>query len=105
MRNDGRHDDVTGNFVLGLRYTVRSIFSDVIKLNLFTIFTASKIYYIQDEPYPMKLPKLGHAVIINNIASEIPGSYEDVKALKEAYKTVGFDVQVHENLTEQVLTP
>ena len=51
----------------------------------------------------MNLPKLGHAVIINNIASEMPGSNEDVKALKESYETVGFDVQVHENLTEQVL--
>ena len=52
----------------------------------------------------MNLPKLGHAVIINNIASEMIGSNEDVKALKEAYETVGFNVQVHENLTEQVLT-
>ena len=51
----------------------------------------------------MNLPKLGHAVIINNIASEMPGSKEDVKALYKAYKTVGFDVQVEENLTEQVL--
>ena len=51
----------------------------------------------------MNLPKLGHAVIINNIASEMPGSKEDVKVLKEAYQTVGFDVQVHANLTEQVL--
>ena len=51
----------------------------------------------------MNLPKLGHAVIINNIASEMPGSNEDVKALREAYETVGFEVQVHENLTEQVI--
>ena len=52
----------------------------------------------------MNLPKLGHAVIINNIASEMPGSKEDVKALKEAYETVGFEVQVHENCTVQVFT-
>ena len=52
----------------------------------------------------MNLPKLGHAVIINNIASEMPGSNEDVKALKESYETVGYQVQVHENCTEQVLT-
>ena len=45
----------------------------------------------------MNLPRLGHAVIINNIASEMPGSKEDVKALKDAYETVGFEVQVHEN--------
>ena len=50
----------------------------------------------------MKLSKLGHAVIINNIASEMPGSKEDVKALTEAYETVGFEVQVHENCTAQV---
>ena len=52
----------------------------------------------------MNLPKLGHAVIINNIASEMPGSKEDVKALKDAYETVGFEVQVHENCTAQVFT-
>ena len=50
----------------------------------------------------MALPKLGHAVIINNIASELSGSNEDVKALKESYETVGFEVQVHENCTAQV---
>ena len=50
----------------------------------------------------MPLSKLGHAVIINNVASEMPGSNEDVKVLKEAYKTVGFEVQVHENCTAQV---
>ena len=50
----------------------------------------------------MDLPKLGHAVIINNIASEMHGSNEDVKALKESYQTVGFEVQVHENCSVQV---
>ena len=43
----------------------------------------------------MNLPRLGHAVIINNIASEMTGSLRDVEALKAAYETVGFDVQVH----------
>ena len=57
---------------------------------------------IKEQPYSMALPKLGHAVIINNIASEMPGSNEDVKALKEAYETVGFEVQVHENCTAKV---
>ena len=50
----------------------------------------------------MKLPKMGHAVIINNIASEMPGSNEDVEALKESYKTVGFEDHFHENCTVQV---
>ena len=52
----------------------------------------------------MNLPRLGHAVIINNIASEMPGSKEDVKALKDAYETVGFEVQVHENCSVIVST-
>ena len=50
----------------------------------------------------MNLPKLGHAVIINNVASEMPGSNEDVKALKQTCQTVGFNVQVHDNCTAQV---
>ena len=50
----------------------------------------------------MDLPKLGHAVIINNIAHEMPGSIVDVEALKDAYTTVGFDVQIHENCSAQV---
>ena len=50
----------------------------------------------------MNLPKLGHAVIINNIAREMSGSKVDVEALKEAYQTVGFEVQIHENCTAQV---
>ena len=50
----------------------------------------------------MDLVKLGHAVIINNIASEMPGSNKDVKALKEAYAAVGYEVQVHENCSVQV---
>ena len=52
----------------------------------------------------MKLPKLGHAVIINNVVSGMPGSNEDLKALKKAYQTVGFEVQVHKNCTTQVVT-
>ena len=57
---------------------------------------------LQDAAYPMDLPKLGHAIIINNIASEMPGTNEDVKALTEAYETVGFEVQVHQNCSVQV---
>ena len=32
----------------------------------------------------------------------MPGSNEDVKALKESYETVGYQVQVHENCSVQV---
>ena len=52
----------------------------------------------------MNLPKLGHAVIINNIASEMPGSKVDLEALKEAYVTIGFNVQIHSDCTAQVST-
>ena len=45
---------------------------------------------------------LDTSVIINNIASEMPGTNEDIKALKEAYETVGFEVQVHQNCIVQV---
>ena len=51
----------------------------------------------------MNLPRLGHAVIVNNIASEMPGSLRDVEALKAAYKTIGFDVQVHNDCSAQVI--
>ena len=50
----------------------------------------------------MDLPKLGHAIIINNIHSEIPGSQIDVELLEECYKTVGFDVQVHQDCDTRV---
>ena len=50
----------------------------------------------------MTLPRLGHAIIVNNIASEMPGSLRDVEALKAAYKTIGFDVQVHNDCGEKV---
>ena len=50
----------------------------------------------------MNLPNLGHAVIINNVVGEMPGSAEDVQALKTTYEKVGFTVQVHTNCSAQV---
>lgn len=50
----------------------------------------------------MDRPKPGHAVIINNVHSEIPGSQVDLGLLVECYKTVGFDVQVHKDCDTQV---
>ena len=50
----------------------------------------------------MDLPNLGHAVIVNNVAEEMPGSQVDVEALRSAYQTVGFDVRVHNDCSEQV---
>ena len=50
----------------------------------------------------MHRPRLGHAVIVNNVATEQPGSNVDVTALKAAYERVGFDVHVHDNCDTQV---
>ena len=50
----------------------------------------------------MTQPRLGDAIIVNNTASEIPGSNEDVKALRDAYNTVGFDVKVYEDCDARV---
>ena len=50
----------------------------------------------------MHRPRLGHAVIVNNVSSEMPGSKADVTALKAAYEAVGFDVQIHTDCNGQV---
>ena len=50
----------------------------------------------------MNLPRLGHAIIINNIRTEVTGSARDVQALQRAYETVGFDVQIHTDCTHMV---
>ena len=50
----------------------------------------------------MHRPRLGHAVIVNNVSSEMPGSNADVTALKTAYEAVGFDVQIHTDCNAQV---
>ena len=50
----------------------------------------------------MDLPRLGHAIIVNNIQAEIAGSASDVLALQRTYETVGFDVQVHTDCSYKV---
>ena len=50
----------------------------------------------------MDKPKLGLAIIINNVQREIPGSENDVKALQAVYRMIGFDVEVHNNCSRQV---
>ena len=52
--------------------------------------------------YSMNLPRLGHAIIINNILAEVAGSASDVQALQRTYETVGFDVQVNTNCSNKV---
>ena len=50
----------------------------------------------------MSLPKLGHVIIVNNVAKEMPGSMEDVKALKAAFLKVGFNVEVYTDMSKSV---
>ena len=50
----------------------------------------------------MNLPRLGFAVIVNNVASEMVGSRKDVASLKAAYETIGFDVHIYEDCSAQV---
>ena len=57
---------------------------------------------MKDKPYTMDKPKLGRAIIINNVQREMPGSEKDVKALQAVYKMIGFDVEVHNNCSSQV---
>ena len=57
---------------------------------------------MQDAPYPMIFPKLGHAVIVNNVAKEMPGSQVDVEALQAAYQKIGFKVHTHSDCSDQV---
>ena len=52
----------------------------------------------------MSLPRLGNAIIINNVSRSVPGSEADVKRMKEAYETVGFDVYVYMDPNAQVLS-
>ena len=52
----------------------------------------------------MPFPKMGHAIIINNVISEKPGTKKDVEALEATYKTLGFDVHVHNDCNDTVKT-
>ena len=52
----------------------------------------------------MSLPRLGNAIIINTVSRSVPGSETDVKRLKEAYETVGFDVFIYRDPNAQVLS-
>ena len=50
----------------------------------------------------MHLPRMGQAIIINNVAAEMPGSIADVEALQAAYKDVGLDVYSYSDCTLEV---
>ena len=51
----------------------------------------------------MDLLRLGHAVIVSNVAAYHQRSNRDVEALMAVHQAVGFDVQVHTNCDTQVL--
>ena len=52
----------------------------------------------------MSLPRLGNAIIINNVSRSVPGYEADVKRLKEMYETIGFDVFIYRDPNAQVLS-
>ena len=50
----------------------------------------------------MDMPRLGHAVIVNNVATEFPGSMADVEALHNVYHQMGLEVQVYKDCDQNV---
>ena len=52
----------------------------------------------------MYLPRMGQAIVINNVAAEMPGSLADVEALQASYRDVGFDVYSYSDCTTQVMS-
>ena len=73
-----------------------------LKMSLLTFWKISCLFIPQEMSYPMDRPKLGYAIIINNVQRELPESEMDVKALQAAYREVGFDVEVYINCTGKV---
>ena len=51
----------------------------------------------------MSRPRMGTAFIIDNVSHLVPGTDSDVRALQDAYETVGFDVTVRTNCNVKVL--
>ena len=46
--------------------------------------------------------KLGHAIIINNVATEFTGSRRDTEALMKTYQMMKFEVQLYEDCDDIV---
>jgi len=55
----------------------------------------------EDLYYSMKWRRMGTAVIINNLDLEQPPTKNDVESMGTVLKDLGFDVEVHVNLTSQ----
>ncbi len=50
----------------------------------------------------MDAPELGHAVIVNNVARDFPGSFKDVEVMGRAFERMGLEVDEHTNLSQKV---
>ena len=59
-------------------------------------------YFVQDKAYRMNEPCIGRALIINNVATEMPGSQVDVLALTQAFQLAGFEVRMEYNCNKEV---
>ena len=51
----------------------------------------------------MTLAKLGHALLLNNLATEVPDTVQDMDDLGSTLKRIGFQVNSRKNLKFQVL--
>ncbi len=63
-------------------------------------------FYLQIDTLPtykiINPKKLGHAVIINNVAKEFPGSKKDTEALMKTYQMMNFEVCLYEDCDDKV---
>ncbi len=50
----------------------------------------------------MDEPNLGHAVIVNNVAQEFPGSFRDVEEMTVAFERMGLEVDPNTDCNERV---
>ena len=50
----------------------------------------------------MNEPCIGRALIINNVATEMPGSQVDVLALTQAFQLARFEVRMEYNCNKEV---
>ena len=71
-------------------------------LHITELITEISIHSMQHQPYPMVLPKLGHAVLLNNLATDLPDTVADVEALRSTLETIGFKVKIEKDLNFQV---
>ena len=50
----------------------------------------------------MDLPNLGHAVVINNMATQVPDTIEHVNSLATTLTKIGFNVKQYKDINFQV---